>query len=164
MFAYSLFKRGYAQEAWQVLQSIYEMAINTGVSKIYPCLPEYFNLEGRGMYSYLTGSASWFVLTILTEGFGLKGKDGDLLIEPKLSAEQFRGTRQITVKRQFAGRNLQVNFLNPQRLPWPKYRIIKARLNSVDFPLQEPQNILIRRRAILNLPAHKINTIDIILG
>lgn len=64
MFAYALYKRGYARQARRVLKSIYKMAINTPVSKIYPCLPEYFNSEGRGMYSYLTGSASWFILAL----------------------------------------------------------------------------------------------------
>jgi len=62
MFAYALLKRGYAKEGEEVLDSVYRMSINTPVSKIYPCLPEYFNAEGRGMYSYLTGSASWFML------------------------------------------------------------------------------------------------------
>jgi cellobiose phosphorylase len=64
MYAYALAQRGFKEEARQVLRAIYEMAIDTPRSKIYPCLPEYFNLEGRGMYSYLTGSASWFVLTL----------------------------------------------------------------------------------------------------
>jgi cellobiose phosphorylase len=63
MYAYALIKRGYIKEGEEALDSIYRMAVNTAKSKIYPCLPEYFNLEGRGMYSYLTGSASWFVLT-----------------------------------------------------------------------------------------------------
>jgi cellobiose phosphorylase len=66
MYAYALLKRGYRKEGKEVLQSIYRMSVNTPVSKIYPCLPEYFNAEGRGMYSYLTGSASWFLLTMRT--------------------------------------------------------------------------------------------------
>jgi cellobiose phosphorylase len=64
MYAYALAQRGFKKEAREVLSAIYRMAIDTGRSKIYPCLPEYFNLEGRGMYSYLTGSASWFLLTL----------------------------------------------------------------------------------------------------
>jgi cellobiose phosphorylase len=61
LYAYALARRGFKKEAQQVLGSIYGMAINTSRSKIYPCLPEYFNSQGRGMYSYLTGSASWFL-------------------------------------------------------------------------------------------------------
>jgi len=61
MYAYALLLRGYRKEALKVLKSLYELSVNTEKSKIYPCLPEYFNLDGRGMYSYLTGSASWFL-------------------------------------------------------------------------------------------------------
>jgi cellobiose phosphorylase len=72
MYAYALCKRGFIEEGQKVLYSIYNMATDTSKSKIYPCLPEYFNLEGRGMYSYLTGSASWFLLTLLTQVFPSK--------------------------------------------------------------------------------------------
>jgi len=65
MYAYALQKRGYKEEAKKVLNSIYKMSVDTARSKIYPCLPEYFNSQGRGMYSYLTGSASWFLLLFL---------------------------------------------------------------------------------------------------
>ncbi|MDI6758531.1 MAG: cellobiose phosphorylase [Candidatus Omnitrophota bacterium] len=65
LFAYALNKRGFVKEAQEILNSIYNMCVGTKRSKIYPCIPEYFDAEGRGMYSYLTGSASWFVLTSL---------------------------------------------------------------------------------------------------
>ncbi len=64
MFAYALYKRGFIDEGRKVLKSIYNMSMDTEKCRIYPCLPEYFNLEGRGMYAYLTGSASWFILTM----------------------------------------------------------------------------------------------------
>ncbi|MBN2831042.1 MAG: cellobiose phosphorylase [Candidatus Omnitrophica bacterium] len=62
MYAYALFIRGFRKEAQAALESLYRLSVNSPKSKIYPCLTEYFNAEGRGMYSYLTGSASWFVL------------------------------------------------------------------------------------------------------
>ena len=65
MLAYALLARGFTKEGEEVLRSIYRMAMDTKKSKIYPCLPEYFNLKGRGMYSYLTGSASWFMFCLL---------------------------------------------------------------------------------------------------
>ncbi|MCM8795825.1 MAG: cellobiose phosphorylase, partial [Candidatus Omnitrophica bacterium] len=64
MFAYALLSRGFRKEGMEVLRSVYQMSINTARSKIYPCLPEYFNAEGKGMYAYLTGSASWFLFTL----------------------------------------------------------------------------------------------------
>lgn len=164
MFAYALYRRGLVKEGWKVLSSIYNMAIDTTKSRIYPCIPEYFNLEGRGMYAYLTGSASWFVLTILTQVFGLKGKDGDLLIEPKLCSEQFKNSPIISINRIFAQRKLQVSFSNPKGFEFGKYRIFKVRLNSCDLALEEPKtHLIISRKTILSLPRNRLNSIHIIL-
>ena len=164
MFANALYRRGYAKEGWQALSSIYRMALDTPRSKIYPCLPEYFNLEGRGMYSYLTGSASWFVLTLVRLSFGVRGKDGNLLIEPKLTRAQFRDSSLISVRRIFAGRKLQINFSNPKNKDWPEYKIVKASLESKNLPLSEPRSIVIPRQEVLKLSKNRINKINIILG
>ncbi|MEW6102131.1 MAG: cellobiose phosphorylase [Candidatus Omnitrophota bacterium] len=164
MFAYALYSRGFAKEAWQVIKSIYNMSINSRVSKIYPCLPEYFNSEARGMYSYLTGSASWFVLTLLTRVFGIRGKEGDLLIEPKLSQEQFKNSPVISIGRVFADRRVRIIFSNPRRLGFGEYRIIKARLNSNDLHLDYSTQLLIRRKDMLKLSFSKTHTLEIILG
>jgi cellobiose phosphorylase len=67
LFAYALCSRGFVNEGREVLSSIYNMAIRTERSKIYPCVPEYFDSQGKGMYAYLTGSASWFVLVHLAK-------------------------------------------------------------------------------------------------
>lgn len=164
MFAYALYSQGYAQEGYKALNSLYNMAANTKKSKIYPCLPEYFDLSGRGMYSYLTGSASWFMLTLLTQTFGVKGQNGDLLIEPKLSGEQFRSTYKISITRTFAARKLKIVFINPKRLTAGKYRIKRFKLNAEWMPIQEAPQIVVSREVILNLPKQKLNIIEIHLG
>jgi len=164
IFAFSLYKRGFVSEGWRVISSIYNMAIDTPKSKIYPCLPEYFNLQARGMYSYLTGSASWFILTILAQVFGIRGQDGNLLIEPKLADLQFRDTSRLAIKRIFAGRTIEVNFYNPKKLNYGQYKIMRVCLNSQDLPLREPQRIIINRKTILNLPLNKTNLLNIDLG
>jgi len=61
MYAYALLLRGFRKEAGEALESLYRLSADSQRSRIYPCLPEYFNSEGRGMYPYLTGSASWFL-------------------------------------------------------------------------------------------------------
>lgn len=164
MCAFALYTRGYADEGWRVLRSIADMALDTATSRIYPCLPEYFDLEGRGMYSYLTGSASWFVLTMLTQVFGVKGSNGDLLIEPKLTAGQFRDTDTIGIGRVFAGRKLTINFSNPQRLPWGAYTIVKARLNDQELSVRRGPALVILRSTILSLSANAANELHITLG
>jgi cellobiose phosphorylase len=138
MFAYALYSRGFAREGHEVLSSIHRMALDTAVSKIYPCLPEYFNGEGRGMYSYLTGSASWFVLTYLTQVFGVKGDFGDLRIEPQLMKEQFGAAKKAAISASFAGKKLRVEFLNPGLKNYGEYTIIKASLNGGELSFPSP--------------------------
>ena len=164
MFAYALYRQGYAREGWKALSSLYKMATNTEKSKIYPCLPEYFDISGRGMYLYLTGSASWFMLTLVTQVFGVRGQSGDLLIEPKLSSEQFKFTDKLSLSRIFAGRTLKIVFSNPRRLEAGKYIIKDLKVNSERFPTTEATQAIISREFILNLPKDKLTTIEVHLG
>ncbi|MCK9571931.1 MAG: cellobiose phosphorylase [Candidatus Omnitrophica bacterium] len=165
MFACALYKQSFAESAWKIMHSLYQMALDTSKSKIYPCLPEYFNRDGRGMYSYLTGSASWFVLTLLNEAFGLKGENGDLVIEPKLSAEQFSDVSKISIQRVFAGRQIRVNFFNPRRLKFGKYKIIRVLLDQQRLPVvSDKAKVVFTRELILALSASQLHTFDIHLG
>ena len=106
MYAAALYQRGFAQAGHQVLQSIYRMSSDGHRSKIYPGIPEYFDSQGRGMYHYLTGSASWLVLTQLAHVFGVRGSRGHLMLAPQLVKEEFNEkgiaavSCQIAVKRQ----------------------------------------------------------------
>jgi cellobiose phosphorylase len=86
MYANALYKRGLVREGWRVLEGIYQQSQDFPVSRMYPGIPEYFSPRGRGMYPYLTGSASWYLLTMLTEVYGVRGELGDLLFAPKLLA------------------------------------------------------------------------------
>jgi len=164
MLAYALYKQGYSRQGWEVLNSLYKLAANTEKSKIYPCLPEYFDCSGRGMYAYLTGSASWFVLTLLTQTFGVKGQNGDLLIEPKFSSEQFKAVNKLSITRSFAGRRLKVNFFNPKRLDGGKYCIKRLLLNAQQIPIEEQARVVISREVVISLPKDKLNIIEIHLG
>jgi cellobiose phosphorylase len=164
MYAYALYNRGLADQGWRALNSLYKLAIDTTKSRIYPCLPEYFNAGGRGMYSYLTGSASWFILTILTQVFGLYGRDGEFIIEPKLTRQQFAGSTKISISRDFAGRHLLINFINPQRLEYGRYKITGLKVNLVPLTINQGSRLAISRKIILSLSVKKINVIDVILG
>ncbi|MFA5150698.1 MAG: cellobiose phosphorylase, partial [Candidatus Omnitrophota bacterium] len=116
---------------------------------------------GRGMYAYLTGSASWFILTLITQAFGVRGEDGDLLIEPKLTAGQFGENPTLSITRSFSGAKVQVNISNPKRLDYGEYRILKASLNSKPLALVDPQRIRIKRKA---LTGKTQNIISILIG
>ncbi len=133
MYAYGLYKRGFAREGFEVLRSIYNMCGDTAKSKIYPGIPEYFDATGRGMYHYLTGSASWLVLTYLTQVFGVRGDNGDLLLAPKLVKEEFGQDNTVEISCQFASKQLTVIYENKQKLDYGNYRIQQVFLN--DSPL-----------------------------
>ncbi|MBI4707461.1 MAG: cellobiose phosphorylase [Candidatus Omnitrophica bacterium] len=164
MFANALYKAGFKEDGWKALSSIFKMALDTEKSKIYPVLPEYFNNDGRGMYAYLTGSASWFVLTLLTEVFGIKGSGGDLLIEPKLCNDNFKHSSTISIQRNFAGRHLIIEFYLKRKTVHCENNIVSARLNSSCLCLQSKNSMVIKRSFILNLPANKIHKIKIELA
>ncbi|MFH0917927.1 MAG: cellobiose phosphorylase, partial [Candidatus Omnitrophota bacterium] len=164
MYAYALYKQGFTRQGWKALSSLYQLAANTAKSKIYPCLPEYFDCTGRGMYAYLTGSASWFMLTLITQSFGVRGQNGDLLIEPKLSSEQFKSVKALSITRIFANRRLKVVFWNPARLEGGKYRIQRLRLNAEWIPVEKKAWVIISKEVILSLPKNKLNIIEVHLG
>ncbi len=123
MYAAALYQRGFARDGFQVLQSIYRMAIDGNCSKIYPGIPEYFDSEGRGMYHYLTGSASWLVLTQLIHVFGVRGVRGDLILAPQLVKEEFNKKGIASVSCQFAGKRLTIEYHNPQQIDAGQYAI-----------------------------------------
>jgi cellobiose phosphorylase len=165
MFANALYSRGFVKEGYSVLHNIFQMSTNTAVSKIYPGLPEYFNLEGRGMYHYLTGSASWYFMTLLTESFGVKGHFGDLLLEPKLVKDQFEAKGRVQVKTVFADRTLEIEYSNPEMHEHGHYQIHEARLNGkkVISEIQASDAVLISRKALEKLPRNKTHQLKISL-
>ncbi len=123
MFGNALYKRGFAKEGFKALNSLYETAKDFETSRIYPGVPEYFNGEGRGLYNYLTGAASWYLMTIVTESFGVRGSAGDLTIEPRLLAEQFDDKGECSIILPFRGRNFEVIFKNPRKKDFGEYEV-----------------------------------------
>ncbi len=123
MFAYSLYKRGFAREGQEVIGSIFKMCADTQKSKIYPGIPEYFDSQGRGRYHYLTGSASWLVLTVLTQAFGVRGEYGDLIIAPQLLKDEFDLQGKASITCPFAGKNINITFINKRRLDLGSYAV-----------------------------------------
>ena len=115
MYANALYQRGFIREGHKVLQTLLEAAMNFENSKMYPGLPEYFDNEGRGLYAYLTGAASWYMLTMITEVFGVKGDLGDLVIAPFLLPEQFDENGNAGLKLEFAGRKFEIIIHNPEK-------------------------------------------------
>ncbi len=149
MYANALYQRGLVKEGWKVLAGIYHQSRDFERSRMYPGIPEYFNGRGRGMYTYLTGSASWYLLTMLNEVYGVKGELGDLVIEPKLTAAQFGTDGKSKVSALFGGKNIEVVFENPQRLEYGGYWIGGAKVNGKNIPLEpHSHRVVIQRAAV----------------
>lgn len=123
MYANALYQRGFMREGYKALQTLADTALRFEVSRMYPGIPEYFNGEGRGMYSYLTGAASWYMLTLITEVFGAKGELGNLILEPKLVKEQFDKDGVACVELGFAGKRLEIRYENPTGKDAGEYKI-----------------------------------------
>lgn len=162
MFANALYRRGFAHEGYKALQTLAEQAMDFEKSKIYPGIPEYFNSEGRGVYHYLTGAASWYMMTVMTEVFGVHGEAGDLVIRPRLLATQFdeRGRAAIAVR--FAGKDLWVEFENPHKLDYGQYTVTVASVGTLPLNLQNGQAVL--PRATLTALEGCKHTITVTLG
>ncbi len=62
MYAYALLIRGRRAEADRVIDCLIGQSMDFEKARIYPGIPEYFDINGRGMYPYLTGAASWLLL------------------------------------------------------------------------------------------------------
>ncbi len=130
MYANALYQRGFVKEGYKALQTLADTALNTEVSRIYPGIPEYFNASGRGMYHYLTGAASWYMLTLLTEAFGVHGEAGDLVLTPKLMPEQFDDAGEASVQVNFGGAAFKIRYRNPEHLAYGSYVIKQAALDG----------------------------------
>ena len=104
MYANALYKTGHAKEGYKVLQTLLDTAMDFERSKMYPGIPEYFDNQGRGLYAYLTGAASWYMLTMITEVFGVKGQLGDMVIAPALMPEQYDRSEERRVGKECRSR------------------------------------------------------------
>ncbi|RCX17395.1 glycosyl transferase family 36 [Fontibacillus phaseoli] len=165
MYANALYKRGFVKEGFDVLDSIYKLSADFEKSRMYPGIAEYINEKGRGMYTYLTGSASWLLLTQLTEVFGVKGYYGDLKLEPKLMKPQFDEAGKASVETLFAGRMLSIAYLNPQGADYGAYRIQSVKLNGETIPFVISEDgCLLNRNVIGSLAETGLHELEIVLG
>jgi cellobiose phosphorylase len=165
MYANALYERGLVDEGFAVLDGIYRHCQDLSLSEIYPGIPEYVEPGGRGMYPYLTGSASWYLLTMLTEVLGVKGRLGDLVLEPKLVPEQFGADGRASVMTLFAGRKLRVTYHNVDRLPWGAYTIAGIQLDGREVPYEhQGRGAVLSRGTLTALSKDKVHSLDLLLA
>ena len=135
MFLNGLYRRGFVKEGFEVLSSIYRLANDTERAKIYPGIPEYISSEGQGKYHYLSGSASWLLMTVITQMYGIGGDYGDLVLQPKLVRKQFDAEGNATANAWFLGRRIVVTYRNPGRLEYGTYATGAISINGKQIPV-----------------------------
>lgn len=153
MYANALYRRGFAREGWKALKTLADAALHFETSRIYPGIPEYFSTDGRGGYHYLTGAASWFMLTMITQAFGVRGEAGDLLLAPQLTAEQFDETGTAELRLTFAGRPLTVRYHNAARKEAGSYRLGEVRCGDTAVTPGADGTVKLPRALVEQLPA-----------
>ncbi len=149
MYANALYRRGLVREGYRTLDSLYRHCADFATSRIYPGIPEYINPRGRGMYTYLTGSASWLLLTLVTQVFGVRGDLGDLVLDPKLMREQFDSNGSARLHTLFAGRRLVITYHNAASLDYGDYRISAVTVDGVRMPVDAAGSRVLVDRSII---------------
>jgi len=164
MYGNALYKRGFVDEGRAVLDSVYNLSSDFEVSRMFPGIPEYINEKGRGLYPYLTGSASWLLLTLLTEVYGVRGEFGDLRFEPKLLKDQFDSDNQASVKTLFADRMLNIVYTNSDLSDYGDYEIRSLTINGESVSGHHLNGgCIIRREIIEGLSSKETHTIEVVL-
>ncbi|HHU28324.1 TPA: cellobiose phosphorylase [bacterium] len=158
MYAYSLIKRGFVKEGRDIIDGTFEYVKNIIKSKMYPGIPEYFDIKGRGVYTYLTGSASWVIITMINKIFGVKGYYGDLLLEPKLLKKDFENER-CSLKVKISSKICNINYININDLDFGEYMIDSVIINKkkVDFK-RHGEGVIINKEELRD-----VNDIDVYL-
>lgn len=135
MYAYALYSRGFAREGFKVFDALYKQSVAEGPDggRMYPGIPEYFNGTGRGMYPYLTGAASWAVMLVLKQMFGVSGRNGNLVLAPQLLSEQFDTDYKAEVTLYHNGEPLKVTYKNPGAKEFGTYKISKVIVNGREY-------------------------------
>lgn len=151
MYANALYHRGFVKEGWKALKALADAALDFNISHIYPGIPEYFRSDGRGMYQYLTGAASWFMLTMITEVFGVRGEAGDLILYPKLLACQFDANAAASITIPFAGKNFTIIYKNKNGKDFGSYIIDSASYDGNKLAVNEDSFVSLSRNMLTAL-------------
>jgi len=130
MLAYGLYKQGLVEQGNEIMQEVYDISTHNTSAQIFPGIPSYFDNDNKGAYAYLTGSSSWYLLTLITQIFGVKGHYGRLHFEPKLSLSYFDDDACAVVSTKFSGYNIEVTYINENRLDYGKYSIGDVEING----------------------------------
>ncbi|MCQ2507742.1 MAG: cellobiose phosphorylase [Dorea sp.] len=161
MFANALYRRGFAKEGHKALQTLLDSCMNFERSVMYPGIPEYFNPQGRGMYSYLTGAASWFMMTMINQVYGVAGEMGNLVIAPKLMPSQFSEDGDASLTLVFQGKTFQITYHNPDKVSCDAFVFDQIVSETVQVEKVAGNKVYVEKASIDALADDQICRIDL---
>jgi cellobiose phosphorylase len=162
MYGNALYARGLSHEGFHVLDTIYTASADFLRARVYPGVPEYINERRRGMYAYLTGSASWLLFTMLDRVFGIRGRLGDLEIAPRLLARQFNKKREAGARTVFAGRTIDFVVHNRSKLDPEQYQVGSVLIDGQPAAIRQGQgSAIIERGVISSLDSATVHRIEV---
>jgi len=167
MYLYALYTRNFVREGYAVFRELYDLCMNSAQARVFPNLPSSFHLSGKGVSCYLTGSATWLVLAMASQVFGVRGILGDLCINPKLVKEQFGKSGTVRMNFNMHGKRFRITYQNAGLLDWDKYRITRVSINGVAVPRKLsdiPHMMIVNKDDLLKMSAKPLNEIEVVLA
>jgi cellobiose phosphorylase len=154
-----------AAEGFEVMNDVYSIATNQDVAKNFPGIPSFFDAENRGAYAYLTGSSSWYLLTLTTQMFGIRGEEGNLAICPKLMAKQFDVNGKTSISLYFQNKRLHIEYQNPELFDYNEYSIGTLSINGtiIDYHKKGKACAIIDKTKLEELLTNNENRITVTL-
>ena len=113
------------------------------------------------MYAYLTGASSWYMLTMITEVFGVRGDLGDLVIAPALMPEQYNENGQASLTMEFAGRKLEICICNPEKKLPSEYKIKTVWCDEKEMKNKQSTCVRIERELLEKLSVKETHRIKV---
>lgn len=115
MYAYALLKTGFTKAGFKGLYELFRAADDVEKSHILPGIPEYFETDGKGVYHYLTGAASWYVLTVFRYVFGIEYTDGNLCVKPSVPDELWGDNTEVSIDFVYRNKKIRVVVIKSDR-------------------------------------------------
>lgn len=163
MFMHALYHRNKLHHADQMFREIYSIAQNSAIAKTFPGIPSFYEPGDRGAYMYLTGSSTWIFLSLVSQVFGVRGENGNLIINPKLSVWFFDDQGKASLEFTFQNQRIKIIYLNQNNLPAGKYNIVEIKADGRIYFSGESKITLINKEFIKSFDK-EILFIEVFLG
>lgn len=124
MYVYGLFKYNFVADGYEGYMSLIKRSLKPE-SNVLQGIPEYFNDQGIGKYSYLTGSASWLLKLLRDQVFGITFKLGKLTLNPKIPKSAFID-HKASITTYIYGKLIKITYINEKSLEYGQYKISKV--------------------------------------